>query len=297
MRMLRACHRRCISRLVLAVALCATQSGRAAEPLPVVVSSIRPLHLILIALAADLVDAREFPGIGASPHDFVPRPSAIALLASARVVFWIGPELERPLAELLERMPARHDLALLPMLPPGEIAADADPHVWLDPRLAAAIADAVSAALIARGIIDESQMQPRLEAFAASMRAAERNMRRELSGLEQVPFMVMHDGYGYFVRRFGLNQVLALGPDAEHQPGARSVSRMRHQAYAGGAQCLLRESNSNRRLAEMLADGTAIRIREVDPLALTAAADATGFATFLRDFAATVAGCLRGPPA
>ena len=83
-------------QLVL-VLLCTTMRVHADESLPLVLSTIRPLHLIVLALAGDRVDAREFPGIGASPHDFVVRPSAIRLLESARVVFWIGPELERPL--------------------------------------------------------------------------------------------------------------------------------------------------------------------------------------------------------
>ena len=288
--MLRA--RRC--RLVLAL-LCMTMRAHADEPLPLVLSSIRPLHLIVLALAGDRVEAREFPGIGASPHDFVVRPSAIRLLESARVVFWIGPELERPLAELLERMPGRRDIALLPRMPPAAIAADADPHVWLDPRLAVAIAESMAAVLIERGIAEEPLLQSRLEAFIASMESAEWNMRQELNGLERVPFMVMHDGYGYFVRRFSLNQVLALGPDAERQPGARAVSRMRQSALDSAAVCLLRESNSNRRLADLLAEGTAMRIREVDPLAWSLAADDADFAAFLTDFTRTVAGCLRGP--
>ncbi len=284
----------CACRLVLAL-LCMTMRVHADESLPLVVSSIRPLHLIVLALAGDRVEAREFPGIGASPHDFVVRPSGIRLLESARVVFWIGPELERPLAELLERMSGRRDLALLPRMPSAAIAADADPHVWLDPQLAVAIAESMAAALIERGIADEAQLQPRLEAFIVSMESAERTMRQELNGLERVPFMVMHDGYGYFVRRFSLNQVLALGPDAEHQPGARAVSRMRQGAFDSAAVCLLRESNSNRRLADLLAEGTAMRIREVDPLALSLPADDADFAAFLTDFTRTVAGCLRGP--
>lgn len=281
-------------QLVL-VLLCITMRGHAGDSPPLVVSSIRPLHLILLALAGDRVDAREFPGIGASPHDFMVRPSAIRLLESARVVFWIGPELERPLAELLERMPERHDIALLPLLPPAEIALDADPHVWLDPRLAAAIAVSMATALVERGVVDEAYMQPRLAAFHASMEATERNMRRELSGLERVPFMVMHDGYGYFVRRFGLNQVSALGPDAEHQPGARAVSQMRQGALASAAVCLLCDSNSSRRLADLLADGTSMRVREVDPLGLARSVDHADFAAFLTDFTRAVAGCLRGP--
>lgn len=283
-------------QLVL-VLLCTTMRVHADESLPLVLSTIRPLHLIVLALAGDRVDAREFPGIGASPHDFVVRPSAIRLLESARVVFWIGPELERPLAELLERMPARHDLALLPLLPPEEIAADADPHVWLDPRLAVVMAQSMTAVLIKRGIVDELQIQPRLAAFVASMAIAERNMRQELQGLELVPFMVMHDGYGYFVRRFSLNQVLALSPDAEHQPGARAVSQIRQAALASAAVCLLRDRNSNRRLAELLADGTAMRVAEVDPLALTMPVNDTELAQFLTDFTHTAADCLRGPAA
>ena len=57
-----------LCQLVL-VLLCITIPVHADDSPPLVVSSIRPLHSILLALAGNRVDAREFPGIGASPHD------------------------------------------------------------------------------------------------------------------------------------------------------------------------------------------------------------------------------------
>ena len=63
-------------------------------------------------------------------------------------------------------------------------------------RLTRARSESVRKALIERGIAEEPLLQSRLEAFIASMESAEWNMRQELNGLERVPFMVMHDGYG-----------------------------------------------------------------------------------------------------
>ena len=63
-----------------------------------------------------------------------------------------------------------------------------------------------------------------------------------------------------------------------------------------GAVCLLRErSGDNARLAQMIIEGRAMRVAELDSLASDAPDDAGGYALFLEDFARAVAGCLRGP--
>jgi zinc transport system substrate-binding protein len=289
---------RLVVALALALLLGAGSAVRAAEPRALVVSSIRPLHLILLALAGDRVDARVLLEPGVSPHDFALRPSQVRLLAEARQVFWIGPTLERPLVTVFERLPPpRRDRALLaPLELPARADGFVDPHAWLDPRLAAQIAAGMAQELETRGLVGRAELEPRLRAFEADMRRVEGSIAAELRGLERVPFVAMHDGYAYFVQRFGLSEAAVLALDAEQQVGARALARMRSAVRDSGAVCLLRENaGDNARLAEMIAEGSGLRVRELDSLAAGAPDDGSGFGGFLEDFARTVAGCLRGP--
>lgn len=250
----------------------------------VVVSSIRPLALMVEALAGEDVGSRVLSSAGSSPHDFVLRPSERALLASARLVFWMGPVLERPLAALLQRG-ERPAIALLE-------AGQTDPHVWLDPRAAAGMARRMSAALLARGLVDSEEAARRLLAFEEALRVREAATAAALAPLAGLPFLALHDGYRPFVTRYGLRQVAALPGDHERQPGARSLLELRRAARASGAHCLLQERGDNRSLAQALVHDLGLRAVEVDPLA----ARATDFDTFLATFAADVARCLSGAP-
>jgi len=263
-----------------------------ADAKALVVSSIKPVALLVAETAGDSVDARLLLDAQSSPHDFALRPSDIRLLTEARQVFWIGPALEVPLGELIARFPGkiRHS----PLMPPELLSGPAvDPHVWLDPELARAMAARIARVLAGEGLVAEELLSSRIEAFNTALDAVESEIRDELRGLDKVPFVVMHDAYGYFVRRFGLNQVAALAPDAEHAVGARSVAEMRRIAAESGARCLFHEPAGNARLAATVAEGTGMQVVELDPLARELAVGEHAYMQFLRQVAGTLAVCLR----
>jgi len=263
---------------------------------PRIVSSIQPLALILAAVAAHRVKSAVLLPADVSPHDFALRPSDLRRLADASHIFWIDPSLEHPLETVLSRLPGeRRDTRLLPrVLPQAANDPAPDPHIWLDPVLAAEIATQMAQALAQAGVVGHAATDDRVAAFRSSMQQTEAQIRQILGGLEHVPFIAMHDGYAYFVARFGLNQVATLALDAEHQVGARAMMRLRRQAQSSAAVCLLRERASSEGLAATLTEGSALRVVELDSLAASAGGSDGAFALFLLDFARQIAGCLRG---
>lgn len=275
--------------LPYSVALHAADAGR-----PLVVASIRPLYLIVLALADERIEVRQLLDAGSSAHDFALRPSQLRSLRDAQQVFWVGPLLEHPLAAVLARLPGpRRDTALLARLElPPHADGVVDPHVWLDPQLALGLAAGVDRVLVERGLLAADPQ--RIAAFAASMRDTEERMAAEFAGLQQQPFAAMHDGYAYLVQRFGLRPPVVLALDAEQQVGARTLSRMRREVREQGARCLLAErSGGNQALARAIARGSVIPVLELDSLAAGVADGPDAFARFLIDVARSIAGCLR----
>lgn len=76
-------------------------SGQAA---PQVVVSVKPVHDLVMGVTEGVTAPVLLVPGGASPHDYALRPSEMRALQQARVVIWVGPELEnflvRPLAGL-----------------------------------------------------------------------------------------------------------------------------------------------------------------------------------------------------
>ncbi len=91
----------------LAVILCsllaAALPARAAAP-PAVLATIKPVHSLVAAVMAGVGAPGLLIGGASSGHSYVLKPSDARKIAAARIVFWIGPDMETylqsPLANL-----------------------------------------------------------------------------------------------------------------------------------------------------------------------------------------------------
>lgn len=101
----------------LSLSLLPSQAAQADE----VVTSIRPLGLIAAALTDGITQPQVLLADGASPHHYALRPSDMRALTEAKVVFWVGPELE----QFLDKPLARTDALTVALI---ESEADHDEH-------------------------------------------------------------------------------------------------------------------------------------------------------------------------
>ena len=79
-----------------------------------------------------------------------------------------------------------------------------DPHVWLDPENAKAMAAAVAAELAKADPANAATYTANAEAFARSLDALSAAIAAELAPVKDKPYVVFHDAYQYFEKRFGL---------------------------------------------------------------------------------------------
>ncbi|BFM50937.1 zinc ABC transporter substrate-binding protein [Marinomonas sp. THO17] len=69
---------------------------------PVVVTSIKPVSMVVAAIAGDRAEIEQIVSNSASPHDFALRPSDLRKINNADTVVWVGESLERFLEKPLE---------------------------------------------------------------------------------------------------------------------------------------------------------------------------------------------------
>ena len=67
-----------------------------------VVSTVKPLTMIVQELTQGVTSTETLLPAGASPHDYALRPSDVRKLNEADLVVWVGPELERFLTKVLD---------------------------------------------------------------------------------------------------------------------------------------------------------------------------------------------------
>lgn len=243
-----------------------------------VLASIKPLALIAQEIAGDQADVATLLPVTASPHDYPLKMSDHKRLRAADLVLWVGPELEsflaRPLANLAaDKLITSYRLAGLHW--PDEVASDhhhsnhthlgKDPHLWLDPRNAVLISQALAARLAQLQPESAAVFRANAQRFAASVQLLDQQLAQQLAPVKAVGFAVYHEGYGHFVGRYGLHQVAYVTYTPERRPGAKHLQELR-EVLAQEGECLFMEPYYKAQGMDEMAKTLHLRIGLLDPI-------------------------------
>lgn len=248
-----------------------------AEAKPKVVASIKPLALIAQAIAGDRAEVQTLLPVTASPHDYPLKVSDHRRLRSADLVLWIGPELESFLERSLANIPAQRIMTTyhLPGLhwpeavdhasKDGHQHGGGDPHLWLDPRNAAVIAQALTTKLADLDPGSAESYRANAQQFTATLEQLDKDLMQQMGPLKHQGFAVYHEGYGHFVSRYSLRQLGYVTYSPERRPGARHLRELQGVLKADG-KCLFIEPYYKVESAEAMAKSMGLRIGTLDPI-------------------------------
>lgn len=261
------------------------------------VASIAPVHSLLSAV----MEGAGRPGLllpgGASPHAYALKPSAARALAGAKVVFWVGPGLDgfmvKPISALSERV-ITVELVTAEGVKTRVFrdVGGTDPHVWLDPRNAAAITRIMAAVLANADPANAVLYRDNGSKLLAGLVKLEAEIRQTLEPVTSVPYLTFHDAFGYFEDRFGLRSAGAVTTAADRPPGARRVSTLRRAIINEKIRCMFTEPEFEPALARTLIEGTPARIGILDPLGAGLTPGPGLYAELMRGLAKSLKECL-----
>ena len=119
-----------------------------------------------------------------------------------------------------------------------------------------------------------------------------KNISSQLQLLEKRPFIVFHDAYQYYEKRFGLKAsgVITLNPEVP--PGFKQVSKIRKELKGVGAACIFQEPQFNQRIAKALARGTGTKVLSIDPLGAAIKPGPAMYVTLLGNITTSFKNCL-----
>ncbi len=265
-----------------------------AAPLRVAVS-IYPLAMLVSELGGDQVTVSTLLKPGASPHGFEPSPSQIRMLSRADLFVTVGAGLD-PWADRMARAIRRNrnNLPLANVVPlTGADHSDShrhggthdggDPHFWLDPVL---VRDHVIPALAGALAELRPEEAPAFAEASDRMRADLTALHEEL-GAELAPFagkafVAFHGPWGYFARRYRLNQVGVVEPTPGREPSARWMMKVVTTARKAGARAILVEPQFNPRVAYTIAGQFRAKVVEVDPVGRPGTPSGESYAGLMR---------------
>jgi zinc transport system substrate-binding protein len=278
-----------ISRLLplaLAGALLASAEARAADAPPVVAVTVKPLHSLVAGVMAGIGKPDLVVDGTALPRDYVPSAGDTERLAKARLVFWVGPMLERNFVRPLARISGGTEVVAVSegpgvvLRPPrtagvwgleddatagtGDVSA-MDGHLWLDPQNARAMVAVVTARLGAADRAHAGRYTANAAKLYARLDELDAALQHKLAPLASLRFVVYRDDYQYLEQRYRLSAAGAILGSAGQPPGPRRLEALRHQIQLSHPRCVFGEPDSPEAVVDAVSDGLGLRTGSLDP--------------------------------
>lgn len=172
---------------------------------------------------------------------------------------------------------------------------ETDMHVWLDPRNAAAMVDEIARTLETADPANADRYRANAEAEKARLDELAGRLDAALAGARGRPFIVFHDAYQYFEKRFDLAAAGSITVSPEVMPGAERIAEIRRKIGQTGAACVFAEPQFEPKLISVVIEGTDTRSAVLDPLGAELPAGADLYFELMDSMAKSFRDCLNPP--
>jgi zinc/manganese transport system substrate-binding protein len=228
-------------------------------------------------LAGDLAEVSAATTARQDPHRIQARPSLLAKARRADLLVCSGAELESGWLPLLHReagngriqpgQPGYFEAARFVLLidrpaaldrAMGDIHAAGNPHLHLDPRNIARVADALAKRLSELDPANAARYGQRHADFQQRWTTAIARWEQQASGLRGVPVVAHHKNLGYLADWLGLTVVGELEPKPGMEPTASHLAGLLEVLKTTPARMVLRAAYEPSKASEWLASRASI---------------------------------------
>jgi len=264
---------------------------------PVVLASIKPVGMLVKAVVGDEFSVEVLLPANVSPHDYALKFSDIRAIRVAELVVWVGPELEgmltkplKPLADKQLQLTALNTLQWPDENDHHHGEHSKDPHIWINPKNGSAVVMAVAKILGDKYPEKRPLFNKNAGEIIEKINELDGLNQLRLGALQEIGFVVTHDGYGHFVDYYRLHQLDTIQLAGGLTRGVRHYSEM--IAVGDKVACVYSEPQLNSKAATQLAGQLGSGLAELDPMGSDIELSKDSYLEFFREFTETFASCL-----
>ena len=294
----------------------------AASDLKVVVS-IKPFHSLVSTVMQGVSEPALLLNGNNSPHTYSLRPSAAVKLQNADLVFWGGENLEGFLAKPIHSLAAgarvvsfedTPGLILRPFRsvkewqeldPESKNDQDHvkkrkinrlpgnDPHIWLDPLNAQKITQYL--VQILSEFDPENAQTYHSNGKKTILRLSDLNIQLEtkMSSVSSKPYIVFHDAYQYFEKRYQLNPIASVTVSSGTSTSVGRLIDIRKKIKIKKVLCIFTEPQFSPKLVQTVISGTAVKKGILDPIGTRISPGPEMYFTLLNNISHSISTCFK----
>lgn len=169
-----------------------------------------------------------------------------------------------------------------------------DAHIWLDPENAKAMVNEIAEALSAADPDNAAAYEANAAKTVERIETMRTDIDARLTPLRGKGFIVFHDGYQYFEKRFGVTASGSITVSPEVMPGAERVAEIKARIGELGATCVFAEPQFEPKLIQVVTEGTDARSGVLDPLGAELADGPDLYFGLIDGLASSMEQCLGG---
>jgi zinc transport system substrate-binding protein len=168
-----------------------------------------------------------------------------------------------------------------------------DGHVWLDPDNAKMMAARIAVVLGERDPVHADVFKTNAATLMLRIDQLTADIVAETKPVAGRPFIVFHDAYQYFERRFGVSAAGSVTVSPGVQPSAKRLASLRKKISKLDAACVFAEPLFQPKLVAAVTEGTKARAGTLDPEGLSLDPGPDLYFTLMRALSSNLAACLK----
>jgi zinc transport system substrate-binding protein len=300
------------SSLLFFILSTSTHAASTVDNTGAILVTIKPLY----SLVAHLTEGIETPVLlmkqRQSPHHYNMRPSERDLLAKARMIIWLGPQMESFLSKIIQQQKSSaiavsvmqaKNLKLLTKRKkhsPGENHTSSidkpephtiDPHIWLSAHNAIAISFHIAESLISNNPKNSGLYKKNLQQLISKISQTKDFIKSTLKNSSQ-PYIAFHDAFQYFENEYELNYIDSINYDEETGTSLKHIRQIKARIDKDNIQCLVYQAPKPA-IIDSLTKQTSIKATALDPLGLNINNDKNAWFELMQQLALDFNFCLK----
>jgi len=256
--------------------------------------SILPQKYFVEKIVKDKFEINVMVKPGSSPHTYEPKSSQMKALANSKIYFYAGVSFEEAWLDKFKQS-AKNTLFIDTTTGIEKIEMEEhehheefsktdankdkhkhhdeekhdhsglDPHVWLDPTLVKTQAKNIYEAVLKVDSANSEFYKANYEAFIKELEVLDKEIETILNPYKEKAFMVFHPSWGYFAKRYNLEQIAIEVQGKEPKPN--ELIKLIEEAKKHDIKIVFVSPQFSQKSANAIASSVKAGVVHIDPLA------------------------------
>ena len=232
----------------------------------IIYTSIYPIQYIVEQIGDESITSESIYPPGVDAHSYEPSSREITEIAKGKAFFYLGAGMEG-FAETVADSLDNQEVNLIEIATMDESLfysgghhqenddhnyGDKDPHIWLDPIRMIQMGEIIRDELSAIFPEQKESFETNFRSFETNMTELDNEFSKTLSSKENKKILVAHAAYGYWEKRYELEQIAISGLSTNDEPSQKELTDIINMAKKHHLNYVIFEQTGTDKVSEII---------------------------------------------